>query len=51
MRATEIWQKALREYEAPETDPAVAEQMASYVAKRKELIGSAEPVLEPTPLS
>ena len=51
MRATEIWQKALREYEAPETDPAVAEQMASYVAKRKELIGSAEPVIEPTPLS
>ena len=51
MRATEIWQKALREYEVPETDPAVAEQMASYVAKRKELIGSAEPVLEPTPLS
>ncbi len=42
-RATALWQQALREYEAPTPDPAVAEELDAYVAKRKEEIGAGDP--------
>lgn len=51
VRATEIWQKALQEYEAPMQDEAIAEELAAYVSKRKEQLGDNEPELTPTPLS
>jgi len=47
MRATEIWQKILAEFEPPKIDLAKREELESYVAKRKEVLGSAEPMLEP----
>ncbi len=50
-RATDIWQKALQEYEVPATDPAVVEALEAYVAKRNEQIGKEEPELIATPLS
>ena len=50
-RATETWQTALQEYEAPYTDPAINEAMLAYVAKRKETLGQQEPLLEPIPIS
>ena len=50
MRATEIWQKILKEFTPPETDPAITEAMDAYVAKRKEKLGKNEPELEPLPL-
>ena len=50
-RATELWQKALQEFEAPASDKAVVEELNRYVSKRKEHLGSEEPVLEPVPLS
>jgi trimethylamine--corrinoid protein Co-methyltransferase len=50
MRATEIWQTALNEYQEPATDPAVREALEDYVAKRKESLGRDEPVLDPQPL-
>ena len=49
-RATEIWQKALQEYEAPTLDPSFMEQMQAYTSQRKEALGSDEPVLEPVGL-
>jgi len=48
-RATEIWQQALREFEAPPIEPERREALEAYVAKRKEALGREEPVLEPTP--
>lgn len=48
MRATDIWQKILEEFEPPETDPAISEALGEYVAKRKEELKSDEPALEPT---
>ena len=42
-RATETWQQALGEYEAPEMDLAVREELDAYIAKRKEEIGGGEP--------
>lgn len=42
-RATDIWQKALEEYEEPKLDPAVREALDAYIIKRREEIGSAEP--------
>ncbi len=42
-RATDIWQQALREYQAPEMDPAIREELDAYIAKRREEIGSGEP--------
>ena len=42
-RATEIWQEVLRAYEAPPIDGAIREELAAYVATRKEEIGSGEP--------
>ena len=50
-RATEIWQKALQEYDAPSPDQSVVEALETYVAQRKEQLGNNEPVLEPIPLS
>ncbi len=35
-RATAIWQKALEIYEPPTLDPAIAEALAAFVARRKE---------------
>ena len=49
-RATEIWQKALQEFEAPVIDQAVVEQLQAYSSQRKEALGSDEPVLEPVGL-
>ena len=46
-RATEIWQQILREFEPPPLDPAIKEELAAYVAKRKEKLGKEEPALEP----
>jgi len=46
-RATEIWQKILRDFEAPPLDQAVKEELEAYVAKRKEALGKEEPALEP----
>ena len=42
-RATDIWQRALKEYEAPPMDLAIAEELEAYVAKRREEIGTDEP--------
>ncbi len=42
-RATEVWQQVLREYQMPEMDPSVREELDAYIAKRKEEIGSGEP--------
>ncbi len=47
MRATEMWQRALDEYEPPPIDPAIKEELEAYVAKRKEELGREEPRLEP----
>jgi trimethylamine--corrinoid protein Co-methyltransferase len=47
MRATEIWQKILAEFEPPQIDLAKQEELEAYVAKRKEELGSSEPQLEP----
>jgi len=47
-RATEVWQKALKEYEQPTRDPAITEALEAYVIKRKEQLGKAEPDLIPT---
>ena len=43
MRATEIWQRALEEYEQPSMEPAIREELDAYIAKRKEEIGTGEP--------
>ena len=42
-RATDLWQQALREYEEPTLDPAIAEELQAYMAKRREEIGSGDP--------
>jgi trimethylamine--corrinoid protein Co-methyltransferase len=42
-RATQLWQRALAEYEEPALDPAIREALDAYVARRKEEIGSGEP--------
>lgn len=42
-RATDIWQRALREYEQPSMDPGAREALDAYVARRREAIGSGEP--------
>ncbi len=49
-RATEIWQKVLEESEPPPIDLSVVESLDAYVARRKEDLGSDEPLLEPLPL-
>ncbi len=47
MRATEVWQRMLAEYEAPTLDAAIAEALEAHAAHRREAIGSGEPPLEP----
>ncbi len=42
-RATRIWQQALQEYQEPVMDPAIREELAAYVARRREAIGTGEP--------
>ena len=42
-RATELWQRALAEYEEPVLDAAIREELDAYVARRKEEIGKGEP--------
>ncbi len=42
-RATEIWIRALREYQQPVMDPAIQEALDEYVVKRRAQIGSGEP--------
>lgn len=42
-RATDIWKRALAEYQEPVIDPAVGEALEAYVARRKEEIGAGEP--------
>jgi len=42
-RATELWQRALGEYREPVLDPAIAEELETYIAHRKEEIGAGEP--------
>lgn len=42
-RATEIWQRALAEYEEPALDPAIREALDDYVARRRQEIGDGEP--------
>jgi trimethylamine--corrinoid protein Co-methyltransferase len=42
-RATALWQRALAAYEPPALDPARAEALEAYVAKRREEIGDGEP--------
>lgn len=42
-RATELWQRALGDYEEPTLDPAIADELDAYVARRKVEIGSDEP--------
>ncbi|NOX41306.1 MAG: trimethylamine methyltransferase family protein, partial [Alphaproteobacteria bacterium] len=42
-RATELWQRALAEYEKPPMDPAIEEELVAYVEKRRREIGTDEP--------
>ena len=46
-RATEIWPRILREFEAPALDAAISEELEAYIAKRKETLGKDEPNLAP----
>jgi trimethylamine--corrinoid protein Co-methyltransferase len=34
-RANRLWKQALADYEAPALDPAIAEELAAFVARRK----------------
>ena len=49
-RATEVWQRVLKEFEAPAIAPDVAEALEAFAAHRREAIGTDEPPLEPVPL-
>ena len=42
-RATQLWKKALQEYEEPVLYPAIREALQAYMAQRREEIGSGEP--------
>ena len=42
-RATDIWKRALEEYEQPALDPAVLEALDAYITRRREAIGGGEP--------
>lgn len=42
-RSTELWQRALAEYEEPPMDPAIREALEDYVARRKREIGDGDP--------
>lgn len=42
-RATELWQQALKEYQKPEMDSAITEELEAYVCRRRVEIGTGEP--------
>jgi trimethylamine--corrinoid protein Co-methyltransferase len=42
-RATDIWKRALEEYEAPPMDPAIREALDAYIERRRAEIGSGDP--------
>ena len=42
-RATVIWQDVLKTFEAPAIDPGIEDELSTYMAKRKEAIGTGEP--------
>ncbi|HXR91099.1 MAG TPA: trimethylamine methyltransferase family protein [Steroidobacteraceae bacterium] len=42
-RATEIWKRALTEYQEPALDPAIAAALDEYVERRRVEIGSGDP--------
>jgi trimethylamine--corrinoid protein Co-methyltransferase len=42
-RSTDIWKRALREYETPAMDPAIREELDAYVERRRAEIGSGDP--------
>jgi len=42
-RATQIWKRALAEYEEPALDPAIVEALDDYVERRRAEIGDGEP--------
>jgi trimethylamine--corrinoid protein Co-methyltransferase len=42
-RATQLWKKALAEYQQPAMDPAIREALEAYVANRKERIVGDDP--------
>ena len=42
-RATDIWKRALDEYEQPAMDAAIREELDGFMAKRREEIGAGEP--------
>jgi trimethylamine--corrinoid protein Co-methyltransferase len=42
-RANRIWKQLLREYQQPALDPAIDEELAEYVAKRKLFAGESAP--------
>ena len=42
-RAFERWNEMLKAYEKPPIDAALEEELAAYVARRKEEIGAGEP--------
>lgn len=50
MRCTEIWQKVLAEFVAPETPAAILEELEAYCAERKQALKLEQPALEPIPL-
>ena len=42
-RATDIWKRALHEYEQPPLDAAIAEELDAFIVRRREAIGGGEP--------
>jgi trimethylamine--corrinoid protein Co-methyltransferase len=42
-RATQVWKRALAEYEQPPMDAAIREELEAYVATRRAAIGDGEP--------
>jgi trimethylamine--corrinoid protein Co-methyltransferase len=42
-RATDIWKRALQEYEQPAIDAAIAEELNAFVQRRRAQIGGGEP--------
>jgi len=39
VRANRVWKQLLRDYQQPDMDPAIDEELTAYVAKRKEALG------------
>ena len=46
VRANTIWKQLLQDYEPPPLDPAVAEELTAYIAKRKEAIGTSDDAVD-----